>query len=84
MNLIQTAMTINEVRYTVKQALGDKYRERIAETQQIIAAEMKHGNCNELAAALEIGKKMHKNFPHDSQWAIAIVLAAAIEMIEGK
>lgn len=81
----RTAVTIAKRFYDaqemMKRLLGDEYDAKVTETRRLIEALMKARSASVLEATQYAAKVISKNM--DSGMTIAMLLATAVEMIEG-
>lgn len=75
---VKIAAALYEARDSMRTLLGERYRDHVAQWVPTFNARMQEAGCNELQAALKLAREVQ-----DQGGTPFLVLAAAVEMVEG-
>lgn len=76
---IRLAAKLYEVRDAAKRALGDKYRERMAEGGRLLSGIAEAKKCGVMEVALNVSQSAARKGDMN---AVTFILAAAVELVE--
>ena len=80
---IEVASKFYKARKAMKFLRGDKYPESVKNTAEVIQKVADAHNCDIIPATQICIEKVVEKFPYDNGIHVAMLLATAVEMIEG-